>query len=169
MRLQIPKYRNQRKTLHNRTITVIKRPNNVYQALHLPKILNLNPCSAINKVKENQTFIEEEEIDLAVISESHDRKNKRLEESIELSNHKVISNLYQRSTKEKGGRRAIIANKIKYNIENITNTSIDIPWGVEVTWPIMTPKEISKDSILRKIVLGEIYVKPKSKKEKCNN
>ena len=101
----------------------------MYQALHLPKILNLNPCSAINKVKENQTFIEEEEIDLAVISESHDRKNKRLEESIDLSNHKVISNLYQRSTKEKGGRRAIIANKIKYNIENITNTSIDIPWG----------------------------------------
>ena len=137
----------------------------MYQALNLPKILNLNPRSAMNKIKEIQTFIEEEEIDLAVISESHDRENKRLEESIELSNHTVISNLYQRSTKEKGGRPSIIANKIKYNIENLTNTSIDIPWGVEVTWAIMTPKEISKDSIIRKIVVGAIYVKPKSKKK----
>ena len=119
----------------------------------------------MNKTEEIKLFIEEESIDVAFISESHDRKNKRLEDNIILPNHTVISNIYQRSTSEKGGRPAIIANIAKYNVENLTNTCINIPWGVEVTWALLSPKELSNDSIVNKIVIGAIYVKPGSKKK----
>ena len=113
--------------IKSRILTTVKRPNNVYQALNLPKILNLNPRSAMNKIVEIQTFIEEEEIDVAIISESHDRENKRLEDNNNLKNHTIISNLHQRPTKENGGRPAIIANKEKYEVEDLTNTLITIP------------------------------------------
>ena len=119
----------------------------------------------MNKTEQISRFIEEENIDVAFISESHDRENKRLEDNITLDDHIVISNLFQRPTKEKGGRPALIVNNKKYSIENLTNTSIDIPWGVEVTWAMLTPKNTSKDSIVKKIVLGAIYVKPNSKKK----
>ena len=125
----------------------------------------MNPRSAMNKTEQITRFIEEEEIDVALISESHDRENKRLEDHIKLNSHIVISNLYQRSTNEKGGRPAIIANTDKYNVENLTNTTINIPWGVEVTWALLTPKIVTKDSVVKKIMLGAIYVKPGSKKK----
>ena len=162
---KIQMFRNRRKTAQNRNLTVIKRSTNICQALHLPKILNLNPRSAMNKTEQITRFIEEEEIDVALISESHDRENKRLEDHIKLNSHIVISNLYQRSTNEKGGRPAIIANTDKYNVENLTNTTINIPWGVEVTWALLTPKIVTKDSVVNKIMLGVIYVKPGSKKK----
>ena len=37
--------------------------------------------------------------------------------------------------------------------------------GVEVTWALLTPKNVSNDSIIQKIVLGSIYSKPNSKKK----
>ena len=97
-------------------LIVIKRPENVFQALHLPKVLNLNPRSAMNKIEEIKTFIEEEDIDVTFISESHDRENKKLEEHMNLPMHQVISNIHQRPSKEPGGRPAIIANKNKYTV-----------------------------------------------------
>ena len=157
---RIDKFRNQRKKFQNRNVTVLKRSKNVFQALHLPKVLNLNPRSAMNKTEHISQFIEEEEIDVAFISESHDRNNKRLEDHIKLENHTVISNLYQRPTSEKGGRPALIVNNKKYNVENLTNTCINIPWGVEIVWALLTPKQISKDYVIKKIVLGALYVKP---------
>ena len=162
---KIHKFRNDRKVANKRNLTVIKRSQNVFQALDLPKVLNLNPRSAMNKIQEITTFIEEENIDVAFISESHDRENKKLEDNIKLPTHTVISNLYQRAISEKGGRPAIIANREKYTVESLTNTSINIPWGVEVTWGLLTPKHISKDSIVKRIVLGSIYVKPSSRKK----
>ena len=77
----------------------------------------------------------------------------------------MISNIFQRSVSEKGGRPALIVNNKKYIVENITNTQINIPWGVEVTWGLLTPRNVSKDSIIKKIVIGAIYVKPNSRKK----
>ena len=75
---------------------------------------------AIYETKVISTFIKGESIDVAFISESHDRDNKRLEEHIKLEDHVTISNLYQRNTTE--GRPAIIANtttkKLNKHIEN---------------------------------------------------
>ena len=105
---KIHKFRIERKKLQNRNIIAVKRAKNVFQAMHLPKILNLNPRSAMNKIQQISRFIEEEEIDVAFISESHDRENLRLEEEFKLDTHTVISNIHQRPSKEKGGRPAII-------------------------------------------------------------
>ena len=145
-----------RRAYQNRNIKVIKRSNKVVQALILPKIMNINPRSAMNKLEELQTFI----------SESHDRENMRLDENIKLEDHEVISNIYQREGK--GGRPALIVNKKKYSVQNLTNTLIQIPWGVEVTWALLTPKNVSNDSIIQNIVLASIYSKPKSKKKNCS-
>ena len=42
---------------------------------------------------------------------------------------------------------------------------MSIPWGVEVTLEQLTPKNISKECIVKKIVVGAIYVKPNSGKK----
>ena len=165
LRAKIKMYRNTRKKMQNRNLVVLKMLKNVFQALHLPKVLNLNPRSAMNQVEEIKTFLEEEEIDVGFISESHDRESKRLEDHMIIPTHTIISNLYQRNIKEKGGCPAIVANKDKYTIENLPNTSINIPWGVEVTWALLTPKNVPKDSIIKKIFLVALYVKPGSKKK----
>ena len=70
-----------------RQIQVMKESHKVTQALHLPKVWNLNPRSAMNKTEEISIFIEEEDIDIAFISQSHDRENKRLEDHITLEDH----------------------------------------------------------------------------------
>ena len=61
----------------------------------------------MNKTEEMKVFIEEENIDVALISEIHDRENKRLEDHITLSTHTVVSNIYQRKTSVPGGTPAI--------------------------------------------------------------
>ena len=94
------------------------------------------------------------------ISESHDRESKRLEDHFVLENFQVISNVYQRQGK--GGRPAIIVNNEKYEIQDITNTLVQIPWGVEVTWAILTPKNVTNESKIKNIALGPIYSKPNS-------
>ena len=65
-------------------------------------------------------------------------RKKSLEDCIKLEDHIVISNVYQR--KEKGGRPALIVNYRKYDVEDLTNNVVKIPWGVEVTWALLTPK-----------------------------
>ena len=54
--------------------------------------------------------------------------------------------------KGKGGRPAIIANSRKYEVQDITNNLIQIPWGVEAVWCILTPKNITHDSKIQKII-----------------
>ena len=133
------------------------------EALKLPKVMNINPNSAMNKVEELKTFIDEQSIDIAFISESHERENRKLENKFHLENYKVVSNIHQREGK--GGRPALIVNTENYDVEDITNTLISIPWGVEITWAIITPKTVATDSLVKKIVLGAIYSKPNSKKK----
>ena len=53
--------------------------------------MNTNPRSAINKLDQLKTFIEEQNVDCAFVSESHERKNFKLEDNFELENFKVIS------------------------------------------------------------------------------
>jgi hypothetical protein len=40
----------------------------------------------MNKIEEINTFIEEEDIDVAIISESHDRENKKVRSPYEFTN-----------------------------------------------------------------------------------
>ena len=58
---------------------------------------------------------------------------------------------------EKGGRPALVINNSKYNIQDLTNTVVQLPWGVEVTWALITPKNVTNDIMIQNIVLGCIY------------
>ena len=72
------------------------------------------------------------------MSESWEREEKTLSEIIKLDDHQIISNVYQR--KGMGGRPALIVNKKKFEVQNLTNTLLNIKWGVEAVWCLLTPK-----------------------------
>ena len=62
----------------------------------LPVICNINPRSIYNKVQEFITFVEEEQVDCAFLSESWERENLSLNEVIKIENYKVVANVSQR-------------------------------------------------------------------------
>ena len=140
-----------------------KNTNKVYQALNLPTICNVNPRSIYNKKEAFHTLIKEEQLDSIFISESWERNNETLDKIIKLDDHVVISNVSQRTGK--GGRPAIIANCRKFDVQNITNSLIQIPWGVEAVWCILTPKNAGKNSKITKIACCSLYSKPDSRKK----
>ena len=117
---------------NRKNITIIKPSNKkLVQALNLPTVMNVNPRSIYNKKNEFHTFVEEEEIDCVFMSESWERPDMPLDQIINLPNHVVISNPHQR--KGVGGRPALIINQSKYHVRNLTQSLIEIPWGVEAT------------------------------------
>ena len=156
---------------NSRVVTTIKRSNKVVEALQLPRVANINPRSIYNKIEEFTTYIKEKEIDLVFLSESHERtyptKNgdkQTLSEIIDLDDYIVISNPFQR--KDKGGRPALVINNQKYQVQNLTQTDISIPWGVEIVWAVLTPLNNTFESSIQKIIVGSLYCKPGSHKKK---
>ena len=139
----------------------VMKPDKYLQALHLPVIANINPRSVYNKVDEFHTFVKEEEVDLLFMSESWEREHLQLDQIIHLENHTVIKNVYQRTGK--GGRPALVVNNEKYHVQDITNTLVNVKWGVEAVWCLLTPKNVTKDSKIQKIACAAIYSKPGSK------
>ena len=114
---------------NKRNIQIIKRSNKNIQALSLPAICNINPRSVYNKADEFHAFVEQETVDVVFMSESWERENLPLKDIIKLEDHTVIANVHQRSGM--GGRPAIIANNKKFQIQNLTNSVVQVPWGVE--------------------------------------
>ena len=141
----------------------MRRSNKLGQALDLPVVLNVNPRSIYNKKSEFRTLVNEHSVDLICMSESWERENLPLEEIIQLEDHTVISNVHQ--WRGMGGRPAIIVNHKKYNIQNLTQRLISIPWGVEAVWCLVSPKEVTNDSIVKKIAVASIYSKPDNRKK----
>ena len=159
-----------KKQLKNKVLKTIPRSNKLVQALQLPKVINLNPRSIYNKVNEFCVYVEEEEVDIIFMSESHERwyctnrgEDQTLENIINLEDHIVISNPSQR--KGKGGRPALVINNVKYTVQNLTQSEIVIPWGVEIVLAVITPLNVTQESKIQKIVLGSLYCKPGSKKK----
>ena len=97
------------------------------------------------------------------MSESWEREELTLNEVIKLDDHVIISNVHQR--KGVGGRPAIIANTKKYNVENLTQSTVPIPWGVEAVWAVLTPRNVTNASKVQKIVVCSLYSKPDSRKK----
>ena len=162
---KIQKYRKERKLKNIRfsNLKLVKRCNKTVQALSLPKTLNLNPRSIYNKVAEFVTFVQEQKVDLACISESWEREGSTLSDIISIDGFEIISNVFQR--RGIGGRPAIIVDGRKFLVENLTQTMISIPWGVEAVWALLTPKNSTNASKIQKIAVGSIYCKPKSRKK----
>ena len=86
-----------------------------------------------------------------------------LDELIDLENYQVILNVHQRTGV--GGRPALIINDRKYQVQNLTNTLVSIPYGVEITWALLTSNQISPTSIIKRIVVASIYSNPDSRKK----
>ena len=145
----------------SKNVKNVMKPDKFLQALHLPVIANINPRYVYNTVDEFHTFANEEEVDLLFMSESWEREHLQLDQIIHLENHTVISNVYQRSGK--GGRPALVVNNEKYHVQDITNTLVNVKWGVEAVWCLLTPKNVTKDSKIQKIACAAIYSKPGSK------
>ena len=140
-------------------LQTIQRSNKLLQALHLPKLCNINPQSVYNKREEFITFVKEMESDIIFISESHERPELTLDQiMLDLEDHLVVSNVHQRQGK--GGRPALIINNRKYHVQNLTQSVTNIPWGVEVVWALLTPLHTQSDSIVQKIVCASIYLPP---------
>ena len=99
------------------------------------------------------------ESDIIFISESHERPELTLDQiMLDLDDHLVVSNVHQR--RGKGRRPALIINNRKYHVQNITQSVINIPWGVEVVWALLTPLHTQSDSIIQKIACASIYLPP---------
>ena len=143
-----------------RNLTIVKRSDKALQALNLPIIANINPRSVYNKIEEFHTFVEQEEVDITFMSESWEREEKTLKDIIKLENHDIISNVFKR--KGKGGRPALIVNTKKFMVQNLTNTLINIKWGVEAVWCLLTPINATTKSKIQKIACASIYCKPNS-------
>ena len=123
----------------------------------------MNPRSVYNKIEEFHTMVTEEEVDVLFMSESWERENETLDQIIQLEDYVVISNVSQ--TTGKGGRPALIVNSKKYEVHNLTNSLIQIPWGVEAVWCIITPKNVTHDSKIQMIACCSLYSKPDSRKK----
>ena len=150
------------KILH-KNLKTIKRSNKLIEALVLPRIININPRSVYNKVIEFHNFVKEESIDCIFMSESWEKPENPLDDIINLPSHMVISNPHQR--KGIGGRPALFINQDKYHIRNLTQTLIDIPWGVEAVWALISPKNVTNNIKIKRIALCSLYSKPNSKKK----
>ena len=133
------------------------------QALDLPVVLNVNPRSVYNKISEFHTLVTQHEVDLVCMSEGWERENLTLDQIIQLEDYSIISNVHQR--RGTGGRPAIIVNHKKYNVQNLTHKLINIPWGVEAVWCLISPKHVTNNSIVKKIAVASIYSKPNSRKK----
>ena len=162
---KIGRFRHERKKKQFlvKNLKIVKRTEKICEALHLPKVLNLNPGSIYNKIEEFVTFVQEEKVNLICISESFERETLPLENVIKLDGYKVISNVHQR--KGEGGRPAIIVDTKNYVVENITQGAVNVPWGVEAVWAVLMPKNVTNTSKIQKIVVGSIYSKPGSRKK----
>jgi hypothetical protein len=102
-------------------------------------------------------------VDVVFLSESWERDYLPLDKIINIEDHVVISNVHQRTGM--GGRPTIIANDKKFHVQNLTNTMIQIPWGVEAVWCLLTPKHITHNSKIQKIACCALYSKPNSTKK----
>ena len=140
-----------------------KASNRFEQAFNLPVLCNINPRSVYNKSEEFHTLVKEEELDVIFISESWEREYLPLDQLINLEDHTVISNVSQRVGV--GGRPAIVANKTNFHFQNITNTLVQVPWGMEAAWCVLTPKDVKHNSKIQKIACCAIYCKPGSYKK----
>ena len=146
-----------------RVPTIIKinqKSKKVLVANHLPVIVNLNPRSIYNKKKEFRTMMEQLEVDCCFISESWDRDNQSLEQTIKMDGYQIVKNIKQRSGK--GGRPALMINKTKYFIKELCPSLFTVPPTVEATWALLTPKQQIRSEV-KQIAVASIYYASRTK------
>ena len=122
--------------------------------------MNVNPRSIYNKVENLKTYITENNVDLVCVSESWARKSQPIEEVLKMDNYTVICNPNLR--RQIGGTPAIIVNASKFIVDI---PDITPPWGAEIVWCVLTLKNTTTSSLVKRLVVGSFYSKPGSRKK----
>ena len=50
-----------------------------------------------------------------------------------------------------------------FHVHNLTQNDIKIPWGIEIVWCCLTPKNVNNNSKIQRIICALIYSKPGSR------
>ena len=118
----------------------------------------MNARSLYNKIRNFKTLLYEVCPDIAIISETWERKRITLNKLLNSTEFKSIS--YSRHNRP-GGGCAIVFNDNRFYVEQL---DIGVPDQVEAAWAVLSSKDNSKQKFkVNKIVVGSIYVSPKSK------
>ena len=112
-------------------------------------MLNVNPRSIYNKVENLKTYITENNVDLVCVSESWARKSQPIEDVLKMDNYTVICNPNLR--RQIGGTPAIIVNSSKFIVDI---PDITPPWGAEIVWCVLTLKNTTTASLVKRLVVG---------------
>ena len=120
----------------------------------------MNPRSIYNKVDNLKTYIIEKNVDLVCISESWARKSQPIEDVMKMDNYTVICNPNLR--RQICGTPAIIVNSSKFIVDI---PDITPPWGTEIVWCVLTLKNTTTSSLVKRLVVGSFYSKPGSRKK----
>ena len=124
----------------------------------LPLCIMLNARSLYNKRNNFRTLLHQIAPDIAITSETWERRSRNLHELLSPSQYKCIS--YARRSRP-GGGCAIFFNENRFLVEKL---DVLPPDGVEATWAVFTPKNSDSSSYrVNRILVGSIYVSPKSR------
>ena len=133
-------------------------PENAQQTSRLPLCLLMNARSLYNKNQNFKTLLYQMCPDIAIISETWERKRLTLKGLLDSNKFKSIS--YSREGRP-GGGCAIVFNDNRFHVENL---DINVPDEVEAVWAVFNCKDNSTQKFkVNKIVVGSIYVSPKSR------
>ena len=96
--------------------------------------------------------------DIAILSETWERKRKKLSQLLEKTKFKSVS--YSRQSRP-GGGCAIVFNENRFNVDEL---DVAVPEDVEAVWGVLHCRDNSNQKFkVNRIVVGSIYVSPKSR------
>ena len=134
---------------------------NKQQSAYLPLCLLLNARSLYNKKSNFTELLYQIGPDLAIVSETWERKRQNIDQLLQADHFKSIS--YARpkvvSNRQPAGGCAIIYNDSRFKV---TKECIDTPDKVEAAWALFEPINQSPDTRVKRIIVGTIYVSPNS-------
>ena len=102
------------------------------------------------------------EVGVCAISESWDRKEKGVEEIIDLENYRVIKNVVQREGR--GGKPVLVISEKDYFITQLCPDIITVPPKVEAVWALVTPKSVGSRANIKHIAVCSYYYTEKTRR-----
>lgn len=119
----------------------------------------LNARSIFNKSKNLAQLLKEISPDICLISETFERRLKRIDAAINNKHFKAVS--YYRKNRAPGGGCAIIYSENRFSV---TDLEITAPAAdIENCWALLVPKYQDSKMKVKRIAIGSYYVSPRSK------
>ena len=104
-------------------------------------------------------MIEQTEAGVCTVSESWDRSHRAggslLSDRINIEGYRWVKNVVQRN--RKGGKPALLLKEKDYYIKELCPDVISVPVGVEAVWAMLTPKNTTVHSKVKRIVVASVY------------